>query len=132
MKDIGEAKKILGKKITWDKATRTVWLTQKQYLKKVLQWFGIEENAEPISTPLASQFKLSEKLSLSTEKEKQYIAQVPYASLVGSLMYTMVCIRPDLSQSVSMISRYMRDLGKKYWEAAKWVLKYIKGTEDLG
>jgi len=57
---------------------------------------------------------------------------VPYASAIDNLMYAMVCTRSDLSQAVSMISRYMHDLGKGYWEAMKWVLWYIKGTIDVG
>jgi len=57
---------------------------------------------------------------------------MPYASVVGSLTYAMVCTRPDLSQAVSMISRYMYDPSRGHWEAVKWVLRYIKGTMDVG
>jgi len=56
------------------------------------------------------------------------MTHIPYASAVGSLMYAMVYTRPDLSQVVSMINRYMHDPGRGYWEAVKWVLRYIKGT----
>ena len=44
----------------------------------------------------------------------------------------MVCTRPDLSQAVSMVSRYMHDLGQDHWEAVKWIMRYIKGTIDVG
>jgi len=44
----------------------------------------------------------------------------------------MVCTRPDLSQAVSIISIYMHDPEKDHWEAVKWVLRYIKGTIDVG
>jgi len=47
-------------------------------------------------------------------------------------MYAMVCTRPDLSQAASMISRYMYDPGRGHWEAVKWILRYIKGTIDVG
>jgi len=50
------------------------------------------------------------------------MTRVPYASAVGNLMCTMVCTRPDLSQAVSMINRYMHDPDKDHWEAVKWVL----------
>ena len=42
-----------------------------------------------------------------------------------------MCTRPDLSQTVSMISRYMHDPGKGHWEAVNWVLRYIKGIIDV-
>jgi len=56
------------------------------------------------------------------------MSHVPYASIIGSLMYVIVCTRPDLSQTVSMISRYMHDPGRDHWEVVKLILRYIKGT----
>ncbi|KAL3821238.1 hypothetical protein ACJIZ3_007143 [Penstemon smallii] len=132
MKDLGEAKKILGMEITRERSTGIVWLTQMQYLKNVLTRFGMDDSSKAVSTPLTPHFKLSADLSPSNDEERKYMAQVPYASLIGSLMYAMVCTRPDISQAVSMVSRYMHNPGKKHWEAAKWVLRYIKGTQNLG
>ena len=85
-----------------------------------------------MSTPLAPYFKLSALLSPRTDEESEYMAHVPYASLVGSLMYAMVHIRLNISQTVSMVSRYMNDQGKGHWQAAKWILRYILGIVDLG
>ncbi|CAL9023449.1 unnamed protein product [Prunus brigantina] len=55
------------------------------------------------------------------------MAQIPYASVVGSLMYAMVCTRPDISQAVSIVGRYMHNPGKGHWQAVKWILRYIPG-----
>ncbi|XP_039687828.1 secreted RxLR effector protein 161-like [Medicago truncatula] len=49
----------------------------------------------------------------------------PYASGVGSIMYGMVCSRPDLSYAISVISRFMANLGQVHWQALKWVLRYL-------
>ncbi|KAH7852964.1 hypothetical protein Vadar_031538 [Vaccinium darrowii] len=133
MKDLGEARKILGMEIQRDRVKGTIHLTQQQYLKKVLERFGVGKgNSKPVSVPLAPHFKLSASLSPSSEEERKYMTNVPYASLVGSLMYAMVCTRPDLAQAVSMVSRYMHDPGKVHWQAAKWILRYILGTVNLG
>ena len=43
----------------------------------------------------------------------------------------MVCTRPNLSQAVSMISRYMHNPGRGHWEAVKWIRQYILGTIDV-
>ncbi|KAG8492333.1 hypothetical protein CXB51_009816 [Gossypium anomalum] len=132
MKDLGEAKKILGMEIWRDRAHDRVSLSQKQYLKKVLQQFGMNEQTKPVSTPLASHFKLSAQLSPSTNTEREYMLQVPYSNSVGSLMYAMVCTRPDISQAVSIVSRYMHNPGKGHWQAVKWILRYIQKTVDVG
>jgi len=60
------------------------------------------------------------------------MTRVPYASAVDSLMYAIVCTRPDLSRVVSMISRYMHDPDRDNWGAVKWVLQYIRDTIDVG
>lgn len=132
MKDLGEAKKILGMEITRDRKRGKLWLSQKQYLQKVLQRFGIHEDTKPVSTPLAPHLKLSSRLSPTTDEEREYMAKVPYANAVGSLMYAMVCTRPDISQAVSVVSRYMHDPGKGHWQAVKWILRYLQNTVDVG
>ena len=97
MKDLGEAKKILGMEISKDRMRGKLCLTQKQFLKKVLQRFGMNGDSKPVSTPLASHLKLSKLLSLKTDEEQAYMSKVSYANAVGSLMYAIVCTRPDIS-----------------------------------
>ena len=82
-------------------------------------------DAKPVSTPLASHFRLSKKQSPQAEKEREFMAKVPYASVIESLMYVMVCIRPDISHAVGVVSRFMSNPGKAHWEAVKWILRYL-------
>ena len=77
---------------------------------------------------LSQQFKLSMDQALESKEDKEFMSEVPYANAVGSLMYAMVCTRPDLSYSVSLVSRFMANLGKAHWQALKWILRYIKGS----
>ena len=44
----------------------------------------------------------------------------------------MVCIRPDISHAVNVVSRYMVDPGKEHWNAVKWIFRYLTGTRDFG
>lgn len=60
------------------------------------------------------------------------MAKVPYSSAVGSLMYVMVCTRPDLAYSVSVVSRYMVNPNRDHWSAVKRIFRYLKGTSDVG
>ena len=59
MKDLGEAKKILGMEISRDRKLGRLYLNQKQYLKMVLKRFVMNEQSKPVSTPLAPHSKLS-------------------------------------------------------------------------
>ena len=59
------------------------------------------------------------------------MSSIPYSSAVGSLMYAMVCTRPDLSHAVSVVSRFMSKPGKVHWEAVKWIMRYLKGSTDV-
>jgi hypothetical protein len=54
--------------------------------------------------------------------------RVPYSSVVGILMYAMVCTRPDIAHAVGVVRRYMNNPGKEHWEVVKWFLKYLRGT----
>jgi len=94
-------------------------LTQKGYLKKVLQKFNINEDTKSISIPLTHHFKLKANISATSVEEHEYMTHVPYASAVCSLLYAMVCTRPYLSQAVSMVSRYMQDPGRGHWDVVK-------------
>ena len=57
--------------------------------------------------------------------------KVPYANAVGCLMYLMVCIRPDISYAISVVSRFMANPGKEHWNAVKWIFRYLTGTHDF-
>ena len=57
---------------------------------------------------------------------------IPYRSAVGALIYAVTGTRPDLAHSVGVLSRYLATPGKQHWQCVKRVLKYIKGTTDLG
>ena len=74
---------------------------------------------------------LKVNMSPTNIEEHEYMSHILYTSAVGSLMYAIVYKRPDLSQGVSMVSRYMHDPSKGYWEAVKWILRYNKDTIDV-
>jgi len=131
-KDLGEVRRTLGKKIERDRVKGRASLTQKTYLQKVLQKFLIGDEAKSVSSSLAPHFKLSARMSPKTIHDRENMSHISYASAIGSLMYAMVCTRSDLSQAVSMVSRYMHDPGKSHCEAVRWILRYIKGTVDVG
>ena len=108
MKDLGSAKQILGMRITRDRKNRKLTLSKSEYIEKVLKRFNMQ-NAKPVSIPLPSHFKLSKEVRPKTQEEMAYMSKVPYASVVGSLMYAMFCTRPDIAHVVGVVSRYMNN-----------------------
>ncbi|XP_052724118.1 secreted RxLR effector protein 161-like [Vigna angularis] len=62
--------------------------------------------------------------------ERKQMENIPYASVVGSLMYAQTCTRPDISFAVGMLGRYQSNPGMDHWKAAKKVLRYLQGTKN--
>lgn len=87
---------------------------------------------KPVSTELDPHFKLL-KLQMSQSKnEMEHMSKFSYARTIGRIMYAMVCICLDISQTLSMVSRYMDNPGKRYWKTVNWILRYLKGGSDIG
>jgi len=126
MKDLGNAKRILGVDIMRDRNKGELFLSQQGYLRKVVERFKMKES-KVVGPPVGHHTKLSIKQCPQSDEEKRKTEGTPYASGVGSIMYGMVCSRPDLSYSISVISRFMANPGQVHWKALKWVLRYLKG-----
>ena len=74
---------------------------------------------------------LSASLSSKNDMEQEYMSKVPYTNAIGSLVYAMVCMRPDISQAIRVLRKCMHDLGKEHWQDVKWILRYIFKTVDV-
>ena len=88
-------------------------------------------NAKLVSTPLASYIKLTKHICPSTKEGRDDMAAVPYSFAVGSLMYAMVCTRPDIAHAVGVVRRYLSNPSREHWEAVKCILRYLKATFSL-
>ncbi|KAH9687520.1 Integrase catalytic domain-containing protein [Citrus sinensis] len=130
MKDLRLINKILRMQIHRDRNNMKIWFSQKNYLKKILRRFNMHD-CKPISTPFLVNFKLSSSMCLSNKAERKEMSRVLYASAVGSLMFAMICTRPDIAQAVGAVSRYMTNPGGKHWIAVKRILRYIRETSDV-
>ena len=87
--------------------------------------------AKLVSTPLANHFKLSSNQCPRSDKEKDEMKIAPYASAIGSLMYVMVYIRPDIAYSIGVMSAYLSNPGKDYLAIVKWIFWYPRGTSKV-
>ncbi|KAM5574982.1 hypothetical protein ABKV19_014096 [Rosa sericea] len=129
MKDMGEAHYVLGIEITRDRKQYALGLSQKNYVDKILQRFGMQ-NCNLGESPMSKGDKLHKGQCPKNALERKNMQNMPYARLVGSLMYAQVCTRPDISFAVNMLSRYQSSAGHAHWVAGKKVLRYLKKTKS--
>ncbi|KAJ3473654.1 hypothetical protein NLI96_g12893 [Meripilus lineatus] len=129
MTDLGEIRFLLGFEITRDRPARTIHLSQRAYLTDIISRFNLTDSY-PLSIPIPPGTMLSIEQSPQTAEEIQDMKMVPYRELIGALMYASIGTRPDISFSVSLLAQFMSNPGRAHWEAAKRVLRYVKGTLD--
>lgn len=98
MKDLGAAKKILGMHIERNKEKYMLFLNQHNYVIKVLKKFDMHDY-KPVTLPLANQNKLSSECCPKIEEEYARMFKIPYANVIGTVMYLMICTRHDLAHT---------------------------------
>ncbi|KAH9668656.1 Integrase catalytic domain-containing protein [Citrus sinensis] len=129
MKDMGEASYVIGIKIQRDRSQGILGLSQETYINKVLERFRMKD-CSPSVAPIVKGDKLSLKQYLDNKLQREQMTNIPYSSVVGSLMYAQVCTRPDIAYVVGMLGRYQSNPGLDHWRAAKKALRYLQGTKD--
>lgn len=129
IKDLGDVGQYLGMEVARDWEKKEIRLTQARYVKDLLRKFGGEEIKE-YDTPL----QVNHGLVLPKDQDLPLPQPDRYPELVGSLMYLMVCTRPDLAHALSVLSRFVGPgrHGSSHWKAALRVLGYVKRTSHLG
>ena len=81
--------------------------------------------------PVLQGVKLSHTQCPTTAEDREKMKDVPYASAIGSIMYAMLCTRPDVCLAISLAGRYQSNPGMDHWTAVKNILKYLKRTKDM-
>ena len=66
----------------------------------------------------------------TTLEVREHMSRILYVSTVGSIMYAMLCTRPDVVYSLGVISRYQSDPREVHWKVVKTILKYLRNTKD--
>ncbi|CAJ2671288.1 unnamed protein product [Trifolium pratense] len=129
MKDMAEASYVIGIKIHRDRHRGVLGLSQETYINKVLERFRMQ-NCSPSVAPIVKGDKFNLNQCPKNDFEREQMKNIPYASVVGSLMYAQVCTRPDIAFAVGILGRYQSNPGMDHWKAAKKVLRYLQGTKD--
>lgn len=120
MSDCGILKHFLGIKIEY--GNEYIKLSQKAGVQKLLSKFGMHE-CNPVRTPI------EKGLQMEYKKDNARLDK-PYREMLGSLMYVMLTVRPDMCFAVGFMGRYQQNPSEENWQALKRVVRYLKGTMD--
>lgn len=131
MKDLGDVHWILGMEVVRDRRQKSISLNQCKYIETVLERYGME-SCKTVSTPMDINAKFPTAKEHENVESKVDLGNIPYQSVVGSLMYAMVATRPDIAYGVGVLSRYIKDPNAQHWIAAKRILRYLQGTKHIG
>lgn len=105
----------------------SIFLHQSKYIERVLHKYKMVDcKGKP--TPLEAGHSLNRPETL----EEPVAEGVPYAELVGSLLYCSIATRPDISYPLSVLSKYTSQPREAHWQALKRVVRYLSATRDFG
>lgn len=131
MEDLGEAAFMLGVKITRNRAARAITISQSAYVTALLERHGMAD-CKPVSTPMEH----ASTVYTLVKAPKNYQASITdtrtYQSIIGGIMFAMLCTRPDISFAVTTLSQFASNPLPAHTQALGRVMRYLKGTIDYG
>jgi len=101
-------------------------IRDRKYIMDILKRFNLSE-CKPVLTPGDSSLKLT-----ASESIKEDDLKLPYQECVGALLYLSLATRPDITFQVAQASKFNSCYSEIHWKALKRILRYLKGTQDLG
>ena len=122
MTDLGNMTFFLGMEV--QQKQNEIFICQHKYAKEILKKFNMEE-CKPTATPMNQNEKFCK------EDRAVKVDERLYRTLIGCLMY-LIATRPDIMNAISLLSRYMHCASEIHFQAAKRIVRYIKGTIDYG
>jgi len=128
MTDRGEIHSFLGLEIVRNRSCRTLFLSQRPYIHRILHAHGIK-HCNQVNSPADPHIWL-EKSSPTFEATDTQRRR--YRSALGSLMYAMLGTRPDISYSISKVSQYRTNTNPIQGTAGKRIFQYLAGTLNRG
>ena len=117
---LGDPEVFLGMDIERDLSKGTISLGQERFVGELVELCGLGDAR-------VSDVPMSPIIQLARGDGQQPIA-LPYGMLVGKLLWISRMTRPDIAYAVSVLARFMSAPTMQHWEAARMVVRYLKGT----
>ena len=131
MKDLGKTSSCFGQQVEY--CLNGVLIHQSSYAEKVLKRFYMDKS-HPLSSPMVVRsFEVpKDPLRPKEENEELFGPEVPYLNAIGTLMYLANYTRQNIAFLVNLLARYSSAPSKRHWNGIKHILRYLRGTSDMG
>ena len=123
---MGTLHHFLGVKVIQNTQTGDIWIGKPNYTTELLLRFRMDES-KPAETPVDVRLKL-----MKAEDQEGLCNKELYQSAIGSLLYLSTRTRPDISFAVGNAARFCAQPSNSHWSAVKRIMRYLKGTLNLG
>ena len=88
------------------------------------------QNSKKGCTPFQKGITLSKNQCPKTLEKEAHMRRVSYTSAMGSLLYAMLCTKPNIYYAIGIVSHYQSNLGPEHWNTIKHILKYLNRTKN--
>jgi len=128
MTDLGEIQSFLGLEIEGNRSCRTLFISQTQYIHRILHHHGMRDG-NPVNSLGDPHIRLKKSSPTfeATDRESRR-----YQSAVRLLMSPMLGTRPDIFYAISNVSQYSTNPNPIHWTAVKRIFRYLAGTWNRG
>ena len=130
MKVLGRTTYCLGLQIK-HLADGSLVIHQQTYVKKLLGLFNMAD-ANALSAPMIGRSRTEDDPYRSADDDEEEHDRSKYLAIVGALLYLATNTRPDIAFAVSVLARHNQKPTERHWRGVKHLLRYLRGTEDLG
>lgn len=107
-----------------DRVHRRIYLGQQVYIEKFLREHD-QFDVKTVATPMDKQPEPAEEGYVATDALRER-----YQRAVGSLMYCVLGMRPDIAFAVSVVSRYSSNPTQAHLGAVYRIFRYLRTTID--
>ena len=126
MKDLGKKRHCLGLQVEY--YSNGILVHQSIYIYKEIIKMILYGQITSTQFPEVNK----DPFCLKEENEELFGPEVPYLSAIGALMYLANCTRPNIAFSINLLARYSSAPTKRHWNGVKHILRYLRGTSDMG
>jgi hypothetical protein len=121
IKELGNLQYCLGVKIDRDRPNGQMFLSQKAYVERLVEKFGITD-CKPCYAPSS--------MEVLTKPAETWDFQYPHREAIGFLMYLMLCTRPDIANALGCVAKYCDNYDQSHWIVVKRIVRYLNTTKN--